>query len=361
LQLCCNTGSATVTILSLTFIVRQSPSDEKALLEDGSMHIAEGVLPLSHAASWSLVSAPFVIESARRCKQVVQNGDPDQRAMLTLSFAFVFAATIFPVPVPVAGVSSHMCFTALMAFVLGPWLTVLPVALVLLIQALFFAHGGLSTLGANVFSLGVLAPFAGYGLGRIFFRLRSGFVALGVAAALSDLLVYIADAGMLALAFDGSGSGQSFSEWFRIILTGFAPAQVPLAALEGVLTALLLRTVAVRRRELLPDWMVSGIKVPTPRFAPAAIASLLLVFSIGSLAHASDFTGIDELVIESAATQAGRAPRSPLIDLDRGDLGLFVFCLGGFVSGVFVGLNWSRLFGNGHDKPRTKAQAIHAP
>jgi cobalt/nickel transport system permease protein len=324
------------------------------------MHIAEGVLPIGHAAGWTLASAPFVIESARRCKRVAQDGDPDQRAMLALTFAFVFAATIFPIPVPVAGVSSHMCFTALLAFVLGPWLTVLPVALVLLIQALFFAHGGLSTLGANLFSLGILGPFAGYGLARLLFRFRPTFASLGIAAALSDVLVYVADAGILAFAFDLSGSGHSFSEWFRIILTGFAPAQVPLACLEGVLTALLLRTVLTRRRELLPEWLVSRIKTPTPRFAPAAAVSALLVISLFNVAHASDFTGIDELVIESAATQAGRPPQPSLVNLDRGDLGLFIFCLGGFVSGFFAGSNWNRLFGGFRDQPE-KAKVVHAP
>lgn len=323
------------------------------------MHIAEGVLPMGHAAGWTLASAPFVIDSALRCKQVVQYGDPDQRAMLALTFAFVFAATIFPIPVPVAGVSSHMCFTALLAFVLGPRLTVLPVALVLLIQAIFFAHGGLSTLGANIFSLGILGPFAGYGLARLLFKFRPTLASLGVAAALSDIFVYVADAGILAFAFDRSGSGHSFSEWFRIILTGFAPAQVPLAVLEGVLTALLLRSVMIRRRELLPEWLVSRIKAPTPRFAPAAAVGALLVISLFNLAHASDFTGLDELVIESAATQAGLPPQPSLVNLARGDLGLFIFCLGGFVSGFFVGSNWNRLFGGFRDQ-REKAKIAHA-
>jgi cobalt/nickel transport system permease protein len=324
------------------------------------MHIAEGVLPAAHAGGWFLASTPFVFKSARRIRGELASGNLDRRALLGLGFAFVFAATIFPVPVPVAGVSSHMCFTTLLAILIGPWLTVLPVALILLIQALFFAHGGLSTLGANTFTLGVLGPFFGYGLARVLFRLSPRWVWIGVVATLSDLLVYVADAGILAFAFTGPGSERGFSEWFRLILAGFAPAQLPLACLEGVVTALLLRTVLIRRPELLPRWLVSRIKVARPRFAPAVLAGGIAILISSQSAAAADYTGIDELVIESAATQAGRPPRAPWIDLDRGDLGLFVFCLGGFVSGFFVGLNWNRLFGRTPGQMR-KTEAVHAP
>lgn len=323
------------------------------------MHIAEGILPMAHAAPWTLAAAPFVIESARRCKQLIETGGTDKRALLTLSFAFVFAATIFPVPVPFAGLSSHMCFTALTGIVLGPWLTILPVALVLLIQALFFAHGGISTLGANLFSLGILAPFFGYTLGRFAFRLAPSFLAIGIVAALSDLLVYAADALILSLAFVSSGSEKSFSEWCRIILMGFAPAQIPLAILEGVLTTLLLRIILSRRQELLPEWITSKIKRHHGSFTPAIITSGIILIISDNLALAADFKGIDELVIEKTALQAGRSLMPPLINLDQGDLGLFVFCLGGFVSGFFTGSHWRQLFGI--DAAKNKKQAPHAP
>jgi cobalt/nickel transport system permease protein len=324
------------------------------------MHIAEGVLPAAHAGGWLLVTAPFAVISAQRLRKEVIAKSGDRRALLSLGFAFVFAATIFPVPVPLVGVSSHMCFSTLLAILLGPWVTVLPVAAILLIQALFFAHGGLSTLGANTFTLGVLGPFFGYTVARLLFRVYPRWSSIALAAILSDLLVYGADAAILAFAFSGSDSAESFGQWFRIILAGFAPAQIPLACLEGAMTAMILRAVWARRRELLPKWLRP--RIPMPATAVQASCALVFLWAIiqSPIAYAADYVGLDELVIEGAAIRAGRTPTPPWIDLESGDLGLFIFCLGGFVSGLLVGANWIRLFGALSAEPRRERPG-HAP
>ena len=125
------------------------------------MHIAEGILPLTHALAWAALAAPLVALSAHRVARLLREGDGAERALLGMAGALTFAVTLFPVPVPIAGVTSHMCATPVLALLLGPRRMVLPAALTLLLQAILFAHGGLTSLGANVLTLGVVGPLVG--------------------------------------------------------------------------------------------------------------------------------------------------------------------------------------------------------
>jgi len=72
-----------------------------------------------------------------------------------------------PVPIPIVGSCSHPCGTGLAAILVGPRLTVLITTVALLIQALFLAHGGLTTLGADVMSMGIVGGYAGFAIFRV--------------------------------------------------------------------------------------------------------------------------------------------------------------------------------------------------
>ena len=123
------------------------------------MHIAEGILPASHAATWA-VAIPAIAWSGRWSRPT----DPDERrhrlTLTSMSTALVFATTLLPIPIPLAGVTSHLCATPLLALVIGPRAIILPAFLSLAVQALFLGHGGLTTLGANLLTLGYPAGFA---------------------------------------------------------------------------------------------------------------------------------------------------------------------------------------------------------
>ena len=110
----------------------------------------------------------------------------------------------------------------------------LPWLIVLLFQALLLAHGGLTTLGANTFSMAIAGPFVSW----LLYRILSGFrinrkVSLFAAAFLGDLFTYCVTAFQLALAHN---SATSFSIAFRENLVIFAGTQIPLAVVEGLLT-----------------------------------------------------------------------------------------------------------------------------
>ncbi len=113
----------------------------------------------------------------------------------------------------------------------------------LLFQALLLAHGGLTTLGANLFSLGVVGPLLAYGIFRLgrMIRLPQG-LALFAAATLGDVATYLTTSMQLALAFPDPVSG--FAGAFAKFAGIFAVTQIPLAISEGLLTVLIFNRLA---------------------------------------------------------------------------------------------------------------------
>ncbi len=106
------------------------------------MHLAEGLLPPVQAAGWFVASSPFVVASYRKVEKLTNSAGVRERALFGLGCALSFAVTLFPIPVPGLGATSHMCATPIMAMLFGPLTMVLPITLVLLVQALFLRMAG---------------------------------------------------------------------------------------------------------------------------------------------------------------------------------------------------------------------------
>lgn len=126
-----------------------------------AMHISEGILPFGWAALWFGVAAPFVALGVKRLNDLSAI-DLSMKPLVGLMAAVVFVFSCMPVPVPVVGTCSHPCGTGIAAILVGPLVSVVIATVALLIQALFLAHGGLSTLGADIVSMGVVGSFAGW-------------------------------------------------------------------------------------------------------------------------------------------------------------------------------------------------------
>jgi cobalt/nickel transport system permease protein len=154
-----------------------------------------------------------------------------------------------PVPVPTAGTCSHPCGTGLSGILLGPAISVLVSAAALLIQALFLAHGGLSTWGANIMSMGVVGSFAGF---LTFKSLRALNISLAVAGftagVTADWATYAMTAAELASGIRGEAA---FMPLFWKIVIAFIPTQLPLGLLEGAMTAGMLVLLNKKRPDLL--------------------------------------------------------------------------------------------------------------
>jgi cobalt/nickel transport system permease protein len=213
-----------------------------------AMHLSEGVLPLPWAGSWFVVAVPFVLWGLRTINQQ-RSREPRTLAMVAMVGAAIFVISCMPVPIPVAESCSHPCGTGLGAILIGPGPTVVVSSIALLFQALFLSHGGLTTLGANITSMGVAGAFSGYGTFRFLRAVRVPvFVAALLAGLVSDWATYATTSLQLALASSGS-FWPEFLSWIVV----FAPTQVPLGIAEGMVTAMAYRFVLVRRPELLPD------------------------------------------------------------------------------------------------------------
>jgi len=121
------------------------------------MHIPDGYLdPVSCAVTY-LISLAVGIAAVRRAR-----GAPEEaKTLLPVVAAAIFVAQMLNWPIP-GGTSLHLVGSALAAILLGPWLGYLALTLVLIVQTLVFHDGGITTLGANILNMAVVAVFTGY-------------------------------------------------------------------------------------------------------------------------------------------------------------------------------------------------------
>ncbi|MCX8069340.1 MAG: energy-coupling factor ABC transporter permease [Thermodesulfovibrionales bacterium] len=213
-----------------------------------AMHIAEGILPFNWAILWFAMTLPFFIFGIREIKNK-SSEDVSFKPLIGLISATVFIISCMPIPIPFAGTCSHPAGTAISSIILGPFISVVVASSALLIQSLFLAHGGISTLGANVFSMGVAGSFAGYLIFKTFrnFKLPltiSGFFA-GVFA---DWATYLTTSVQLSA---GLMTGDNFIVLFNKIIIAFIPVQLPLSLIEGLMTAGVVSLLYKKRPDLL--------------------------------------------------------------------------------------------------------------
>jgi cobalt/nickel transport system permease protein len=202
------------------------------------VHIAEGYLPPVQAAAWFAVSVPFVVHGARALTRQVRE-DPESKLLLGAAGAFTFVLSALKLP-SVTGSCSHPTGVGLGTILFKPPIMSVLGTIVLLFQAILLQHGGLTTLGANVFSMAIVGPWIGYAVYVVARRAGAGLgVAVFAAAALADLSTYCVTSVQLALAFPDAESGIVGA----VLKFGsiFAVTQIPLAISEGLLTVLVVR------------------------------------------------------------------------------------------------------------------------
>jgi len=207
------------------------------------MHIMEGYLPVAHAAGWGAVAAPFVVAGGVRVRTLLRSA-PHLRMGLAAAGAFTFVLSALKLP-SVTGSCSHPTGTGLGAIQFGPSVMAFLGTLVLLFQALLLAHGGLSTLGANVFSMAIVGPWVSYGLWQLGQKLALPLAAtVFTAAMLGDLATYVTTAAQLAIAYPDPETG--FAGAFAAFSGIFAVTQIPLAILEGLVTVVVMHALNER-------------------------------------------------------------------------------------------------------------------
>lgn len=223
------------------------------------MHIQEGFLTAKWAATWYGVAIIFIGKGLRdithKAKQIVMF-----KPLVGLMGAAVFFMSLMPIPVPITGTSSHPAGTPLAAILLGPFVGTVLSVVALILQATFFAHGGFSTLGANVVSMGVVGTLISYAIFKIARRCGLSLIwAAALAGVLGDLSVYVMSATELALGMPKMPFG-SVSRGFITFLGLYMPTQLPIAILEGIVTAGVIRYIAKVRPDILQNLNILPLK-----------------------------------------------------------------------------------------------------
>jgi cobalt/nickel transport system permease protein len=200
-----------------------------------NMHIMEGFLPPLWAAIWFAVAIPFWFIGLRRIAKLIAE-KPETRLLLGVAGAFAFVLSALKIP-SVTGSSSHPTGTGLGAILFGPFVMSVLGGLVLLFQALLLAHGGLTTLGANTVSMGIVGPLVAWGIWKGLQGRAPLWLTVFLVAALANLMTYVTTSVQLALAYPDPVGG--FAASFAKFGTIFAVTQIPLAMSEGILTVII--------------------------------------------------------------------------------------------------------------------------
>lgn len=209
-----------------------------------AMHIMEGFLPPVWAGAWWLIYVPFLILGVYQLKKSVQ-GSTDKKVLLALCAAFVFVLSSLKMP-SVTGSCSHPTGVGLGVVMFGPWVMSVLGGIVLLFQALFLAHGGLTTLGANGMSMAVLGPLAGYLVWRLACKVHMRKdVAVFLCAFAADIFTYFVTSMQLAGAFPDPQLG--FVAAATKFMGIFCLTQIPIAIAEGLLTVIIYNIITERK------------------------------------------------------------------------------------------------------------------
>jgi cobalt/nickel transport system permease protein len=255
------------------------------------MHIPDGFISPSVAAIAGITSVAALGIAAGRSQEAF---GMRRAPILGLTTAFIFAAQMINFPVA-GGTSGHLLGGTLAAIILGsPWAGTLCIATVLIIQAVLFADGGITALGANILNMGIVGVWVGWTLTQTLQRLFGGSksrlpLASGIAAGIS--VVVAAFVAAIELALSGTSP-------INIVLPAMTGIHILIGVGEGLITGGVLTYLASSRPDLLPGeqvefkgWLVPVVSI----FLVAGLLSLFASSSPDGLDWVAQQTGFDKL------------------------------------------------------------------
>jgi cobalt/nickel transport system permease protein len=300
------------------------------------MHISDGILEPKWFLFWMAITAVFIALGLRIINKRIKD-DPVYLPRLSLIGAVVFVISVWHIPVPVTGSSSHPVGTPMASIIIGPFATVVISAIAVFFQS-FIGHGGLTTIGANTFSMGIAGSFGGYFVYRFLKNISPLWFCAGMAGLTGSIITYVTTALQLALSLN---PGNVMYYW-KIYSLGFIPTQLPLAFAEFAFTAYIIKYI----NETGAMENISS-RCPIDRFT---ITALLLMFSITSIIvicayigylGGATMAGIDTTIEKMAAPAASPGGIGIRLMSHLGEpLG---FALVGITGGLFTGYFWSEL------------------
>lgn len=227
-------------------------------------------------------------------RHVRRAGDDTQVPLMGVLGAFIFAAQMVNFAIPGTGSSGHLGGGLLLAVLLGPHAAVLVMGSVLLMQALFFADGGLLAFGCNLFNLGIIPAFIAYPLVYRPLAQRGWWVSAGLLGALTALLL-----GALGVALETLLSGLAGLPFQPFLVTMLA-IHLPIGVVEGVVTLGLLRFVGKAR----PALLASRPSTPSRSLMAGFLGLALLAGGVLSWAASARPDGLEWSITRVAGGQA---------------------------------------------------------
>ncbi|MCD4843964.1 MAG: energy-coupling factor ABC transporter permease [Methanosarcinales archaeon] len=210
------------------------------------MHISDGILSLQWNAIWYVIALIFIAFGIREIKQRTSE-DPSYMPLLALMGSAIFVIAVWHIPVPVTGSCSHPIGTPMSAIIIGPFATVI-LSTIALILHIFLAHGGITSLGANTFSMGIVGTFVGLGTFLLFRKVGASiWLSAGFAGFIGSVMTYITTAFELAISLNPD----SFFQQWIIYSLGFIPTQLPLAIAEFIFTAAIVKYIVDAKPEII--------------------------------------------------------------------------------------------------------------
>lgn len=263
------------------------------------MHMADALVSATVGGGFWLLSGGSLAGCSHHLRRAANDA---QVPLMGVLGAFVFAAQMVSFAIPGTGSSGHLGGGLLLTVLLGPQAAVLVMGSVLLMQALFFADGGLLAFGCNLFNMGILPAFVAYPL--VYRPLaRRGW--LGSAAVLGSLAAL--QMGALGVVLETMFSGLAGLPYKPFLLAMLA-IHLPIGLVEGIVTAALLRYVGKARPALLG----TGVTSPSRSLLAAFLGLALLAGGVLSWAASNRPDGLEWSV---ARTSAEVEPAVPEIGL----------------------------------------------
>lgn len=223
-----------------------------------AMHIMEGYLSPGYCIAWGILCFPFLVMGYLNIKRKLKENKRNI-TLYAMAGAFIFVISSLKIP-SVTGSCSHMTGTGLGAILFGPMAVSILGIIVLVFQAILLAHGGLTTLGANTFSMAIAGPLLSFGIYKLCPKLKiNRRVSVFLAACLGDLFTYCITSVQLAIAYPSMKGGVLAS--IGKFLGVFALTQLPLAVLEGILTVLIMMALETYAK---PELILAGFNKKVP-------------------------------------------------------------------------------------------------
>jgi cobalt/nickel transport system permease protein len=319
------------------------------------VHIPDGFLNGATSAGTAVMAAGSVGLSIRKAGAYLQE---NRIALTGLVAAFVFALQMLNFPVG-AGTSGHLLGGALAVILVGPWLGITAMSVVVIIQALLFADGGITALGSNVLNMAVITGLAGWSLFRVMIRLLpKSWVSVTVATFTAALVSVVASSVAFVIEYGVGGRG---SVELGTVFGAMVGVHFLIGIGEGLISAATVAAVGAARPELIAGLGGAGITSQESRpirsgvwgFAfSGLVVAALLVLVVAPLAS-SEPDGLERVATDQGLIESSEEhvlAESPLAEYEvdgveneaagtrvAGVVGVLVtFGIGAAIVGIFV-------------------------